>query len=222
MNDQSNHTLRRNQLVRLERAIDLLADHCFNIQDGINTAFEDLRSWRNASPHLWNTLKPRTKSSMLNDLVQSQMELLFDPTNDDGGAGNLSKVQVRKELGFLTVLIGSDLALRFKKVDEEGKPCNIATHQQKVISNQDMGLLPIFQGGPPCETFATVGYLVNSEWSEILDIVVVCHYRGEKIWQTSLLEADNVEGLLWSALHDEEEAPMVQVKGAKEQSSGQS
>jgi hypothetical protein len=118
-------------------------------------------------------LGPRTRANVIYEHIAQEARRRFE--------GRQGVVLTNKH-GFLTINIGSDFILRFKKLDAYGQSRNVQTKQQKLFSLQ----MQMFGLGD--ETRITAGYQLNALATEITDIKVVCPDGRRNAWGFSALE----------------------------------
>ncbi|HYC44585.1 MAG TPA: hypothetical protein VED01_03775 [Burkholderiales bacterium] len=143
-----------------------------------------LRAWAeyNALPlELRIKLTPRSRASIVHDFVVHAIRASFD------GIDDVRLLEINK---LFVMLVGCDVVLRFKKLDDGLRASSIPTQQSLDFSNQDD--LP----GIERVTHLDAGYRLNALQTTIEGVYVCCPNGASVLWYYEIApeegEADNV------------------------------
>jgi hypothetical protein len=151
----------------------------------IRSAFH--RAWsefQGLPPEQRTKLCARSRASIVHDFVVHAIRSSFDTIND------VELVEINK---LFMMVVGCDLALRFKKLDEGMRASNIPTQQSLDFSNQDD--LP----GIESITHLDAGYRLNALQTIIEGVYICCPNGSAVLWYFEIEpeegEANNVVSL---------------------------
>lgn len=82
-------------------------------------------------------------------------------------------------------LIGDQVVIRLKKMDEEGRARNLQTRQQR-----DFDLHRTLPGVPPAPTRVTLGYFPDRTMTEVIRVQVACPIGREIAWCAAIVPAE--------------------------------
>jgi hypothetical protein len=138
-------------------------------------------------PEFFAPLSKRTRHNALHDLVISAI------AREIHGRSTVTEI-----LQFFAVVFSGQALVRFKHLDEELKPRNYPTEQQRNIGNQEFteGMIEhlAFEGIEAPMTVLTVGYTLTLAEDEIASVVVVCR-NPELVYSYDLYRREGDEGL---------------------------
>lgn len=146
--------------------------------------------YREAFPLAFADASPRGRASTLNDLIVAEI-----------GREVGSAMIPRERLGFVAHAISNGKRsglVRFKKLDPDWRPRNVATEQQNYLAQQTffpeaMGQL-MLEGISEPPTLLTCGYLLARDEMSISTILIALHYKKQLYYYYDLesAEAENV------------------------------
>lgn len=146
-------------------------------------------------PNLRVPLGKRELAAMLNCYVVDDAKKHVDL---------VSGVRLHEDHGFPTFVVEGKASLRIKKINNEGKPSNYPTKQQREVQYQ-MELPGI---GPA--TWVTFGYRLDELWREIKQVSFVC-WRGNHLrWEIPV--ADDLSAYLPTIAAEERRARRAVVR----------
>lgn len=116
---------------------------------------------------------PRSRASCVHDHMVTRARALFEPRPE------MATCQDRG--GLFLVLLHGRIALRFKKLDEDLRSCNIPTQQSLEFVRQEMDL-PGFKR----ITYLQAGYQLNKTQTEISGAYIACPNGYRNLWVIDL------------------------------------
>jgi hypothetical protein len=112
--------------------------------------------------------RKRTKACMLNDAISEGARKRFD---------GVKGVKIDDSHESIFFVFEGQLGVRFKKLDEGGAICNVPTERQDKISFQVLSI-----AGIKAPTLVSFVYKLNSLWTEIVRMKILCKWGDETLW----------------------------------------
>ena len=156
------------QLLSRERAEILLQPYIDLLNQCIDEGWE---AWKTDYSHKSHILDARARAANVYCEIVYRAKNAFAP---------LEGVVVKQRQGSLTIFIGEEITLRFKKIKRNGRCNNIMTRIQTLFLAQLQ--LPGMLDG----TMLHAGYQLDDVQQEIVRKAVVCQLDKEVLWQIQL------------------------------------
>jgi len=138
----------------------LLLPHVETVQRCLREGWEEWLRLRDRELERGNTYSPRARANIVYDLVAERARAAFD---------GVEGVAVLRKHGFLVLLFGGRIAMRFKKLRPDLKSTGIRTNQQRLFAEQEE-----MPGIPATATFLIAGYVLDPTQAQIDRLVVTC------------------------------------------------
>lgn len=156
-------------MVSVEEAQGVLKEHEEVIAEIVYGAWDD---WKSKSPAMFAEPYRRTSRVVVYNLIAERVKQVFGDREKEG-------IRVLEAHESVFVLFGDEIAVRFKKLDEDLQPSNIRTSRQMELDMQ----LPLPEV-PNCSRLI-VGYVPDAVEEDIL-VYVTCRENGRNVWDYSL------------------------------------
>jgi hypothetical protein len=156
------------QLLSRERAVTLLQPYIDLLNRCIDEGWE---AWKTDYAHKAHILDARARAANVYCEIAYRAEQEFSRV--DGAV-------VRRRNGSLTIFLGEEITLRFKKIKRNGRCSNIMTQTQTLFLAQLQ--LPGMLGG----TMLHAGYVLDSLQLDVIRKAVVCQLDQQVLWQIEL------------------------------------
>jgi len=156
---------------RLQDAKPLLDPIHTELVSTIQNAFADwlqLRSFSNALDGGPVNYKSRTKAGIIHDHIEKFVRATFSGRDS---------IAIDDYKGVFGMVVGDELFIRFKKMDQTYSIRNLDTDQHVQYMQQGQ-----IDGFPEQPTFLFAGYIPDSTWSNIKGIYVACWIGNTLEW----------------------------------------
>ncbi len=156
-------------MIKYETAIGLIEPHLPQFSAVCTAALEDLQAQLATFP---GSMYNRTKATVMHNLICERLKTELGST--DG-------VRVFEEYESVSIVMDNKVLLRFKKLKKDGLPSNIRTRRSSDWDAQllQMKLFPEY----PDMACIDWGYVVDSTWSEIKSLKVMCRINANIQWE---------------------------------------
>jgi hypothetical protein len=161
-------------IIALEQAEPILDPHLPLVRKCIEAPLREWKAVCQREPLFIHNMDNRAKANVINSHIVATVEKKF---------AKVKGVRITRDNGFLVLIIGERLVVRFKKLDAKLRARNYMTNQQRKIYYQED--LP---GLPPGATVVVAGYRLDPAGLHLSDVHVVCPVGRRNKWALSLLD----------------------------------
>ena len=155
-------------------AFDILQEHLEDISVAIQQGFDDwtLKERLSAEAGIPTGSLKRTKATVIHNCITNRIEELFTASVNKPNAGTYNRI--------FGIPFEGQLFVRFKKFDRDLSVQNHSSGQNSSFVAQK----PIL--GIPAINYLYAGYTVDSTFTAVTGIYIVCRFKNEVLWYTDL------------------------------------
>lgn len=155
-------------------AFDILQEHLEDFSVAIQQGFDDWVAMTRLSADAGIPTRslPRTKATVIHNCIINRIEEQFTGSAGKPAAGTYNRV--------FGVPLDGKLFVRFKKLNRELSVQNHSSVQNSSFIAQK----PIL--GIPAINYLYAGYTVDSTFTTVTGIYIVCRFRNQVLWYTDL------------------------------------
>jgi|SRR5579884_2871797 len=176
---KSHHLFSENPgIISLQEAEPILEPYLSMVLKCIRTPIEQWKGVCEREPLFVMDLDPRARANIINSHVVASVEKRF---------AKVKGVRLTRDHGFLVLIIGERIVVRFKKLDEKLRSRNYMTNQQwKLYYQEDL------PGLPPGATVVIAGYRLDPTGMLLNDVHVVCPVGSQNKWAIPVAEGATI------------------------------
>lgn len=148
------------RLISKSTATNLLTHHLPTLQRCLHDAWSEWQKLRDEQLARGNELSPTARARIIYDTAVSRARAAF---------AEIPEVLVSQKHGFLVLVFGQQVAIRFKKLRNNLLPSGVRTRQQEMFATQEE-----IPGIPDPATYLIAGYVLDAAQVRIERLVVTC------------------------------------------------
>lgn len=176
---------RRIRGVDREGAIELLTPHLLFLEQCASQGLQLLNGVLNHYPQSYYQ---RTKATLLHNMVVNEIK------NSPHFSSNID-VAFHERFETLYVVIGNQISIRFKKLNEMGMAANISTARNDSIMSQQLS----FEFSEyPNLIWVDFGYRIDKSWTSFESLEIVCRRNDQTIWTIPISITEKNENVITS------------------------
>lgn len=155
-------------------AFDILHEYLEDFSVAIQQGFDDWNQIERlkAEAGIPTRSLKRTKANVIHNCITNRIEEIFSVLNNKPNAGTYNRI--------FGVPFANQLFVRFKKFDRDLSVQNHSSGQNSSFVAQQ----PII--GIPAINYLYAGYTVDSTFTTVTGIYIVCRFKNEVLWYTDL------------------------------------
>jgi len=150
----------------------ILRPHLGVVEGCLHSAWKDWEATREFHTTNGHPISPSARARIIYDLVCHHARRAFM---------DVPGVRVGSDRGFLTIIFGSELVLRFKKLKPNLEWSGIPTRQQQLFESQEE-----IPGLPSRATFLVAGYVLDATGTQVVRLVISCRDETRLLWSHEL------------------------------------